>query len=235
MTEEELIQRTRTLIRKWDNVRIVGQGWAGDTRRGFQFNPIPTSTGAGGSGPPTITGACCPVDGPCFISTQVVCEAGGGTYQGDNTDCDPDPCAPFDCGSELFLGCVGVMCDTSGGGTYTSVFNLSPGFFTPDSHLEGHEGPSDFASLDWTCDIILDGMGGYTMTFAGTVTGRYGSTQDFSYDLSGACGVLNSANHTDRFCGVGSGHCSDILGCTDANSILAFDSGIGFGVSIQFS
>lgn len=176
-------------------------------------------------------GACC--DGEdCTITTEEECT---GTYQGDGTTCDPNPCPPFDCGSELFLGCVGIMCDTSGETTYTSVFDLSPGFFTPESHLSGSEGPSDFATLDWTCDIVLDGMGGYTLTFAGTVTGRYGSTQSFSYDLTGTCGVLNNARHTDRFCCEGSGHCSDILGCTDANCLLAFDSGEGFGVTMQLS
>lgn len=94
MNEEELIQRTRTLIRKWDNVRIVGAGWSGDARRGFQFNPVQASFSPSGTTPPppTPSGACCPEEGDCFISTQSVCEGGGGTYQGDDTTCEPDPC-----------------------------------------------------------------------------------------------------------------------------------------------
>lgn len=96
MNEEELIQKTRKLISRWDNVRVVGLGWSGDPRRGFQFNPTDVRTGGGGSGgtppPPTTSGACCPTEGDCFISTQTICEDGGGTYQGDGTTCDPDPC-----------------------------------------------------------------------------------------------------------------------------------------------
>lgn len=121
MTEEELIERTRTIIQKWDNIRIVGQGWAGDTRRGFQFNPIRTSTGTGIT-PVTPSGACCPEEGDCFITTQSICEAGGGTYQGDDTTCDPDPCPPptptgaccvgTDCTIETESDCTGM------GGTY---------------------------------------------------------------------------------------------------------------------
>ena len=41
------------------------------------------------------TGACClplPINS-CDILTQIECLAQGGTYQGDNTDCIPDPCA----------------------------------------------------------------------------------------------------------------------------------------------
>jgi hypothetical protein len=39
----------------------------------------------------TPTGACCGTDGTCSITTQADCR---GTYQGDGTDCDPDPCHP---------------------------------------------------------------------------------------------------------------------------------------------
>ncbi len=128
------------------------------------------------------------------------------------------------------------MCDTNpGGGSYTSVFDLDPGFMTPDFHLEGTVGPSDFATLDWYVDITLDGMGGYSVTYGGTVTGRYGSTQSFEYSFSGTCGELQNDVHTDRFCCEGEGNCSDILGCSDALCLLAFDSGEGFGVNLQLS
>lgn len=123
MNEEELIRETRKLIGRWDNVRIVGLGWSGGTREGFQFNPTDVRTGGGGlfppPPPPTNTGACCPEEGDCFISTQSVCEAGGGDYQGDGTTCDPDPCPPkgaccvgTDCTVETEDDCTGM------GGTY---------------------------------------------------------------------------------------------------------------------
>jgi hypothetical protein len=112
VNEEELIQKTRELIGSWDNVRIVGLGWSGDPRRGFQFNPTDVRTGGGGSGgtppPPTTSGACCPAEGDCFIATQTICEDGGGTYQGDSTTCDPDPCPTMlpcnGCGFDAFDG-----------------------------------------------------------------------------------------------------------------------------------
>jgi len=36
-------------------------------------------------------GACCAADGTCSMTTQADCQ---GQYQGDGTDCDPDPCTP---------------------------------------------------------------------------------------------------------------------------------------------
>jgi spore coat protein A len=38
------------------------------------------------------TGACCLPVTTCAVLTQTQCLAQGGTYQGDNTDCNPDPC-----------------------------------------------------------------------------------------------------------------------------------------------
>ncbi|MBK8229817.1 MAG: hypothetical protein IPK72_04340 [Candidatus Eisenbacteria bacterium] len=43
--------------------------------------------------PPPVTGACCDVPGAtCLILTEADCLGAGGSYQGDNTVCDPDPC-----------------------------------------------------------------------------------------------------------------------------------------------
>ena len=39
-----------------------------------------------------MMGACCYLDGSCAVITQTECLGGGGTYQGDNTACDPNPC-----------------------------------------------------------------------------------------------------------------------------------------------
>jgi hypothetical protein len=39
------------------------------------------------------TGACCSSPtGSCVVTTRAICEAGGRTYMGDGTDCDPNPC-----------------------------------------------------------------------------------------------------------------------------------------------
>jgi len=39
------------------------------------------------------TGTCCFPDGHCEVLTSAACTADGGTYQGDDTVCDPNPCA----------------------------------------------------------------------------------------------------------------------------------------------
>jgi len=41
--------------------------------------------------PPPITGACC-LPGGCTVITQADCLAQNGTYMGDGSACDPDPC-----------------------------------------------------------------------------------------------------------------------------------------------
>jgi len=41
-----------------------------------------------------LEGACCFVDGSCQILTEPRCQDSGGTYQGDGTVCDPNPCEP---------------------------------------------------------------------------------------------------------------------------------------------
>lgn len=38
------------------------------------------------------SGACCMPDGSCFEDTNANCAAAGGTYEGDGTTCDPNPC-----------------------------------------------------------------------------------------------------------------------------------------------
>ncbi len=40
-----------------------------------------------------VKGACCLTDGSCQNLSQTDCEAQGGTYQGDGTDCSTNPCA----------------------------------------------------------------------------------------------------------------------------------------------
>ncbi len=40
------------------------------------------------------SGACCFANGSCLVGTQTDCAAAGGTYMGDGTSCDPNPCGP---------------------------------------------------------------------------------------------------------------------------------------------
>lgn len=98
MTEEEIVRRAGEAIKRFDALRIVGVGWSGDSRLGFQFNPESGLAGAASGGPPPPpqpTGACC-LNGSCVVTTHALCTAEGGTYQGDGTNCSPNPCGCCD-------------------------------------------------------------------------------------------------------------------------------------------
>ena len=59
-----------------------------------------------------ITGACCAADGSCSITTESQCEEEEGTYQGDGTVCDPNPCpdcvVSSACHYDALLNCRGT-------------------------------------------------------------------------------------------------------------------------------
>lgn len=90
MTEQELIEEAQKLIRRYDNLRIVGSRgeWSGNVRQGFMFNPQKGGGSSGGGGVTPATGACCLDDGTCEVVTLGQCLLDGGTYQGDGTTCD---------------------------------------------------------------------------------------------------------------------------------------------------
>lgn len=93
-------------------MRIVGPGWAGNSRQGFEFNPvgaIMSNPGGGGGGVIIPTGACCTDDGDCSITTSALCDISGGHYQGHNTTCDDVDCTNGGCGTTGAC-CVGFDC-----------------------------------------------------------------------------------------------------------------------------
>lgn len=65
------------------------------------------------------TGACCYADGHCTLTTQADCVATNGTYQGDGTLCDPNPCPqPLTGACCVGLDCsiqTQAACQTAGG------------------------------------------------------------------------------------------------------------------------
>jgi hypothetical protein len=63
------------------------------------------------------TGACCAADGTCTVGTEADCLAAGGTYQGDGTDCDPNPCPQP--GAHTLTLTPDATCYTTNGGTVT--------------------------------------------------------------------------------------------------------------------
>ncbi|MGQ0627303.1 MAG: DNRLRE domain-containing protein [Phycisphaerales bacterium] len=69
--------------------------------------------------PAPVTGACC-VTGTCSILSAAACATAGGTYQGNNTLCTPNPC-PQPTGACCTTGVCTVVTQancTAGGGTY---------------------------------------------------------------------------------------------------------------------
>jgi hypothetical protein len=116
--------------------------------------------------PPPTTGACC-VSIDCSITTETNCTEMGGTYQGDGTECDPNPCIER-CG---FIDCDGILgyrtrttvvewtasnpaascgdCSTSG--SYTTIEQYNDEFcITPTISCEGASS-IDCGSLDFSC------------------------------------------------------------------------------------
>lgn len=73
-----------------------------------------------GPGPGGATGACCADDGSCRITTEADCTGAGGTYQGDNTTCDPNPCVLTGacCYSDGTCAVVSESDCTGAGGNY---------------------------------------------------------------------------------------------------------------------
>lgn len=81
---------------------------------------------------PTAMGACCADDGSCSITIETECV---GTYQGDGTVCDPNPCSLKGacCPSLIHSPCIFVTsaeCAANGGhyfgdGTSCSIFDCS--------------------------------------------------------------------------------------------------------------
>ena len=55
---------------------------------------MPSAHNSDMSGGLLAEGACCLADGSCIVISSAECAELGGTYQGDDTPCDPNPCTP---------------------------------------------------------------------------------------------------------------------------------------------
>lgn len=69
------------------NLRIIG-GQGSQVEGAFDTGYCVTCPASSAAAP---TGACC-IGGSCSILTEEICLNSGGTYQGDNTTCDSNPC-----------------------------------------------------------------------------------------------------------------------------------------------
>jgi hypothetical protein len=145
----------------------------------------------GGTG---TSGACC-VGSVCSISTPAACATAGGTYQGDNSVCDPNPCyEPCACGFGTFDGSPGSFRTRS----YSTTFNAS----------------YDIPSTGETCSTVAsqtfnESYDPITCVYSSSCSGSY------TYDFQPAGGGTPEHLSGDP-CGVGlPGGCSFCAGdCT---------------------
>ncbi len=115
--------------------------------------------GTGGSDPcPVIAGACCFPDGTCITYTSGDCAIHGGSYQGDDTSCDPNPCPqPGAC-------CINGAC------TITIPANCQGQWMGPNTTCSPNPCPQPGAccASDGSCTVTLQSACGGTWQGAGT-------------------------------------------------------------------
>ncbi|MBN8645506.1 MAG: multicopper oxidase domain-containing protein [Planctomycetes bacterium] len=130
-----------TDVQNWLNSPATNNGWmlkgnetTAKSARQFDSRTHPTSANR----PvltvtytaPATSGACCFSDGTCLVTTSATCSSMIGSYQGNGTDCSPNPC-PQPTGACCFTNgtCTSVTdasCTGSGGtwnGAFTSCAN----------------------------------------------------------------------------------------------------------------
>lgn len=94
----DIFQRLSNVEKSFKDFKISGGNGVnveGSIHKGFCVT-IDKQTICGESTLVPITGACC-IGESCVITTEEDCTNAGGTYQGDNVSCDPDPCAAGTC------------------------------------------------------------------------------------------------------------------------------------------
>lgn len=142
----------------------------GDAYKGYAVN-IP---GCEGGTTSIGTGACCLPDGTCEVVNQGQCLIDGGTYQGNDTTCDPNPCPSTETGACCTDGvCAdGVTHDDciDGGGIYLGDGTTCSGvdctccpFFDPYTTITFSgvtsgcpDGDITFPTLTWTKVSVTD-------------------------------------------------------------------------------
>lgn len=171
--------------RFWDKVaqavtasqKREGKNVSVDEREGF--GTVINFPVRGPAGPATPTGACCR-DTVCTIETQASCEADGGVYQGDDSDCGPpNPCDFTTCdnlppdgpGPPTHINIVRTLSGSCGDVTYSGsvTYDQDLGF-----GLEGPVGGHFFCAHN----IFDNGFGDFwTGHFTGTCA--FGGSTDF--------------------------------------------------------
>ncbi len=111
-TTDALLDGTPIPVGPIDLTGVFSQNSFGAADVGYELT-IRGPSDLGTAACPGTLGACCFADGTCVIMPQNICEYDDGTYsipgtyQGDGTDCDPNPCI-----AAMGACCVNDVCTT---------------------------------------------------------------------------------------------------------------------------
>lgn len=199
MNLEELIEKATRIQTRYDALRIRGEGWSGNARQGFEYNPReiePEKARAftPGGGLPTPTGGCCRED-VCTVETQESCESDGGEYQGDGTDCEPNPCVVTGgcCRDGTCTTETRTECESDGGlyqGDGIECADPNPCFLGGCCQtVPGGGGPPDISCRNFVTPFECTGFGqcppGYQCTYTGD--GHNNCVYPTTCDPGGGC------------------------------------------------
>jgi len=101
---------------------------------------------------PPGQGACCFVDGHCVIDNQQNCGTAGGTYQGDNTVCDPNPCPqpPPPPENDLCSGAIPI--DRCTAGTISGDLTWANNDYSPTNNCTGYS--ANAKDVTYLLDVV---------------------------------------------------------------------------------
>ncbi len=113
---------------------------------------------------PPASGACCFNDGTCIVTTSASCASSAGSYQGDGTDCDPNPC-PQPVGACCYIngGCLSQTeadCLGSGAVSWAGPFTSCASTYC-SVNLAPYQDPLPIPSVIQPTSIGPDGIANY--------------------------------------------------------------------------
>lgn len=161
------------------NDAIVGLSAGGGQPSDF------VETDLSASGPCAVPGACC-IGQTCDVRLAVACTQAGGVFQGDNTDCTPDPCLTYEPGcviiSEVVDGTLSGGCPK-----WIELTNTGTGpfaFFEGGIIVQSDNSTDTQVDIDLTGAVIAAGasfviVSNQGLTCTGSFDGIYNMTADF--------------------------------------------------------
>ena len=187
-------------------------------------------------------GACCLLTGECIITNELACDAAGGEYQGDDTNCLglPTPDATIT---------VEILTDNYGGETSWDLFDEDSNVVASGSSLAGNTFYSwDVPALSCGCytftiyDSYGDGIccsygyGYYNVYYDGALVGTGGDFGDDESvtdigDCTGCAGGVGACCLPDNSCVVTTPECCDFAG----GVYVGAGSNCGTGTEVRLS